>query len=91
MKRPTKKAFYEYMSKKCKRKVKETELYERLMDLIDVAQDEEMFMNMAEMTLWNKTDRLIYRNNMACSGVELTPTQVDEHLFVVEFALEYVV
>ena len=38
----------------------------------------------------NKTDRLIYRNKMACAGIEMTPMQVDEYLATVEYGLEYI-
>ena len=47
-------------------------------------------MDLAELTLMNKTDRLIYRNKMACEGIEMTPIQVDQHLSIVEYGLEYV-
>lgn len=91
MKNPTKKSFYEYMTRKCNRKFKDSAAYDMLLELIVEAKDEEKFMDLAELTLMNKTDRLIYRNKMACSGIEMTPSQVDEHLYIVEYALEYVV
>ena len=88
---PTKKAFYEYMSIRTNRNFKESSAYDMLLDLIVQARDEEQFMDLAELTLMNKTDRLIYRNKMACEGFEMTPLQVDEYLAVVEYALEYTV
>ncbi len=91
MKRPTKKAFYEYMSERLNTKYKSSEGYLDLLDIITVAdKSEESFMDLAELTLMNKTDRLIYRNLMACQGKEMTPKQVDEYLLIVEYALEYV-
>ena len=91
MKRPTKKAFYEYMSTRLNRKYKDNEGYLDLLDIIQEAdKSENSFMDLAELTLMNKTDRLIYRNLMACQGKELTPLQVDEYLVIVEYALEYV-
>jgi len=90
-KRPTKKAFYEYMSIRTNRNFKESSAYDMLLDLIVQARDEEQFMDLAELTLMNKTDILIYRNKMACEGFEITPLQVDEYLAVVEYALEYTV
>lgn len=91
MKRPTKKAFYEYMSIRLDRTYKDNEGYLDLLEIVAEAdKSEKAFMDLAELTLMNKTDRLIYRNKLACLGRELTPLQVDEHLVMVEYALEYV-
>ena len=91
MKKPTKKAFYEYMSLKMDTKYKEQEGYEILLDVILTAESSESsFMDLVELTLMNKTDRLIYRNQQACAGTEMTTKQVDEYLSIVEFGLEYV-
>lgn len=91
MKKPTKKTFYEYMSIRFKRKYKDENGYITLLDVIQTAQDDKKFMDLAELTLMSKSDRLIYRNTMACMGIELTPLQVDEYLAIVEFGLEYTV
>jgi disulfide oxidoreductase YuzD len=91
MKKPTKKAFYEHMSLKFKRKYRNPDAYLTLMDVIHEAQDDKKFMDLAELTLMSKADRLIYRNTMACLGIELTPRQVDEYLAIVEYGLEYIV
>ena len=91
MKRPTKKAFYEYMSIRLNTKFKDQEGYLTLLDVIASAdKSETAFRDLAELTLMNKTDRLIYRNKMACEGFEMTPRQVDEYLCIVEYGLEYV-
>ena len=91
MKRPTKKAFYEYMSIRLNRTYKDKEGYLDLLDVIAEAdKSEASYMDLAELTLMNKTDRLIYRNLMACQGKEMTPVQVDEYLLIVEYGLEYV-
>lgn len=91
MKNPTKKAFYEHMSKKLNTKYKDEDGYIVLLDIIEVASsNDRIFMDLAELTLMNKTDRLIYRNELACDGKELTPLQVDEYLAIVEYALEYI-
>ena len=91
MKRPTKKAFYEYMSLRFKTKYKDQEGYLTLLDVIQEAdKSDEAFMDLAELTLMNKTDRLIYRNAMAVTGIEMTPHQVDQYLAIVEYGLEYV-
>lgn len=90
-KRPTKKAFFEYMSLKYDNKFKDQTAYDVLLDIIqEASKSDAHMMALAELTLMNKTDRLIYRNKMACAGVEMTPIQVDQHLAIVEFALEWV-
>ena len=91
MKKPTKKAFYEYMSLRFKTKYKDPDGYLTLLDVIQEAdKSDKAFMDLAELTLMNKTDRLIYRNTMAVMGMELTPHQVDIYLAIVEYGLEYV-
>ena len=91
MKKPTKKSFYEYMSLRFNTKYKDSDGYLTLLDVIQEAdQSDDKFMDLVELTLMNKTDRLIYRNAMACTGIEMTPLQVDEYLAIVEYGLEYV-
>jgi len=90
MKRPTKKSFYEYMSLRFKTKYRDPDGYLTLIDVIQEAQDESKFMDLAELTLMTKADRLIYRHTMANMLIELTPAQVDEYLAIVEFGLEYI-
>ena len=90
MKRPTKKSFYEYMSTRFNTKYKDPDGYLTLLDVIQSAtNDDDVFMDLAELTLMTKTDRLIYRNALACEGKELTPYQVDVYLAIVEYGLEY--
>jgi len=90
MKKPTKKSFYEYMSLRFKTKYRDPDGYLTLMDVIQEARDESKFMDLAELTLMSKADRLIYRNAMANMLIELTPAQVDEYLAIVEYGLEYI-
>lgn len=91
MKRPTKKAFYEHMSKRFNTKYKSADAYVTLLDVIDSASgDDKIFMDLAELTLMNKVDRLIYRNALACEGKELTPVQINEYLAIVEYGLEHI-
>ena len=93
MKRPTKKAFYEYMSERFNRKFTSSDgnLYLDLLDIIsEASEDDSRLMELAELTIMSKTDKLIYRNMMACLGVEMTPTQVDEYLATIEYGLEYI-
>ena len=91
MKKPTKKSFYEHMSLKFNTKYKDPQGYLTLLDVIEEAQDDNVFMSLAELTLMSKTDRLIYRNKMAELGKEMTPLQIDQYLAIVEYGLEYIV
>jgi hypothetical protein len=92
--RPTKKSFYEYMSLKFDRKFtsgNDEDLYMQLLDIIHEASKDDLHMrDLAELTIMSKTDKLIYRNMMACLGVEMTPMQVDEYLATIEYGLEYI-
>ena len=91
MKRPTKKAFYEHMSEKLNRKYKDNNGYMDLLDIIhDANESETAYMSLAELTLMTKADKLLFRYTQACKGKELTPSQVDEYLLIVEYGLEYV-
>lgn len=92
MKKPTKKDFYEHISKKFNTTYKDPNGYMELLDVIQQATaDDSIFMELAELTLMNKADRLIYRYAMACQGREMTPYQVDISLAIIEYGLEYVV
>ena len=56
MKRPTKKAFYEYMSMKYDTKFREPSAYDTLLDIIvEAGTDDTKMMALAELTLLNKT------------------------------------
>tara|TARA_B100001778_G_C18404640_1_gene545805 strand:- start:421 stop:705 length:285 start_codon:yes stop_codon:yes gene_type:complete len=93
MKRPTKKAFYEYMSERFDRKFtsKDEDLYLDLLDVIqEASNDDSRMLELAELTIMSAADRLIYRNMMAVAGVEMTPAQVGEHLATIEYGLEYI-
>jgi|TARA_B100000902_G_C27124343_1_gene820300 hypothetical protein len=93
MKRPTKKSFYECMSLKYNRKFGKDDsyLYDQLIEIIaEASKDSSRMMELAELTVMSKSDRLIYRNNQACKGIELTPIQVDMYLSTIEFGLEYI-
>jgi len=70
MKKPTKKSFYEYMSLKFNRKYRDSDGYLTLIDVIQEAQDESKFMDLAELTLMSKADRLIYRMAIVEYGLE---------------------
>jgi len=88
--RPSKTKFYKYMSEKHGRKYRDEEGYMLLIETMSkAAKDNESYMDLVELTLMNKTDRLIFRNNLAEQGKEYTPSQVNEYLSIIEYALEY--
>tara|TARA_B100001564_G_scaffold170668_1_gene143480 strand:- start:1907 stop:2194 length:288 start_codon:yes stop_codon:yes gene_type:complete len=94
MKRPTKKAFLEYMTEKYDDYNKSKNGRDDYLTLLDIIQraskSDSTLMELADLTLMKKTDRLIYRNLMACGGVEMTPRQVDYYLSTIEYGLEYI-
>jgi|TARA_Y100000004_G_scaffold41408_1_gene45077 hypothetical protein len=94
MKRPTKKAFLEFMKEKYPDYNKTKEGKDDYLTLLDVIQraskSDSVLMELADLTLMNKTDKLIYRNAMACAGVEMTPLQVEHYLSTIEYGLEYI-
>ncbi len=94
MKRPTKMKFYKYMKDKYGKDFTDKdkiEAYDTLLELIGEMNESDNSMNaFVELTLLNKTDRLIYRNTMAVLGTELTPVQLDQYISTIEYALEYI-
>lgn len=92
---PSKTEFYKHMEIRHKKDFKgralRNKLYLKLLDTIDDASKSDKALTaLANMTLMSKTDRLIYRNDMAERGIELTPIQVDLQITTIEYALEYV-
>ena len=94
MKRPTKMKFYRYMKDKYGKDFTDKDKISAFTTLIDVIQElnssDENMAALVEITLLNKTDRLIYRNKLACLGTEMTPIQLDQYISIIEYALEYV-
>lgn len=91
MDKPTKKSFYEYMSNKHKIKFRDKETYELLLETISQASSsDDVLYGLIELLGMSKVDRLIYRNSLAEAGRELTPSQVDMYLSMVEYALDHV-
>jgi hypothetical protein len=86
---PTKKKFYSYMTDKCGYKYNNEEGYTLLLESIEKAsKSDTKCKELVELVMMNKVDRLIFRNKLAESGKEFTPSQIDEYLAIVEYALE---
>lgn len=95
MKRPTKTAFYNHMKEKYGEDFKghqlKNDLYMKLIDSMrDAEASDKNLMALAALTIMNKTDRAIFRNEMAERGKEMTPIQVCMYLSTIEYALEHV-
>lgn len=94
MKRPTKMKFYKYMKDKYGKSFTDkdkVEAFDTLLELIgEMNESDNAMSTFIELTLLNKTDRLIYRNTMAVLGTELTPGQLDQYISTIEYALEYI-
>ena len=95
MTRPTKRGFYKHMEDLYGEEFKKQEIrnqfYDKLLDTIQEAnKDDQNLSALVELTLMGPTDKLIYRNTMACCGVEYTPIQVNILISTIEYALEYV-
>lgn len=91
MKKPTRKSFYEYMSKRFDVNYRDRDGYATLLAIIkNASNSDEEFSNLVEIISMNNTDRLIYRNTLAEQGRELTPRQVNEYIAIIQYGLEHV-
>lgn len=78
------------MSNKHGRTYKDEEGYGLLLETMEkAAHSNESYMDLVGLTHMNKTDRLIFRNALAEQGKEFTPSQVDEYISIIQYALEY--
>tara|TARA_B100000902_G_scaffold388366_1_gene433838 strand:+ start:1530 stop:1799 length:270 start_codon:yes stop_codon:yes gene_type:complete len=86
--------FYKYMKDKYGKSFTDkdkVEAFDTLLELIgEMNESDNAMSTFIELTLLNKTDRLIYRNTMAVLGTELTPVQLDQYISTIEYALEYI-
>jgi hypothetical protein len=89
MNKPTKKQFYSYMSH-IYGKYEDTNGYKTLIEILNKAHDPYIYGELSEMIDFSEQDRLGYRYALACHGKELTPTQVDQHISIIEYALEFI-
>ena len=99
MKRPTKKSLYEYISKKHDIKYKDPKGFDELKSALSILEignqdeiDESFRVFIFNIMLINmdKEHRLLFRYRLATNGRELTPSQVDIHISIMEYALKYI-
>ncbi len=50
--------------------------------------DEDQILEMKEITMFNKRERVAYRNSLAANGKELTPRQLEQYISTIQLALE---
>jgi hypothetical protein len=90
MRKLSKRAFFQYMSALYEEKYKDDEAYQILADIIQRA-DEPKFLNkIRELADMNAKERLQYRYAMAVQGKEFTPTQIDQYISLIKYALKYI-
>lgn len=71
-------------------KYEDTQGYKTLVEILTKAQDPYIYGELSEMIDFDEQDRLGYRHALACHGKELTPTQVDQYISIIEYALEFI-
>jgi hypothetical protein len=71
-------------------KYEDTNGYKTLIEILNKAHDPYIYGELSEMIDFSEQDRLGYRYALACHGKELTPTQVDQHISIIEYALEFI-
>lgn len=86
---PTKKQFYDYMSS-IYGKYRNPNTYRTVVEIMKRADDIEMLVELSELTEYDEAQRLKYRYGLAVNGKELTPTQVDQYITAVEYALNHI-
>jgi hypothetical protein len=89
MSKVTKKEFFDYMSSIYGEKYNDVKSYKILLEIIDRSDDDKFLAEIYEITTMNEKQRLIYRNELACMGKEYTPTQIDQYITLIEYALEH--
>lgn len=89
MSKVTKKDFFDYMSSIYGEKYNDANAYKTLLEIIERSNDDKFLVDMYELTIMNKRQRLIYRNQLAVNGKEFTPRQIDQYISLIEYALEH--
>jgi hypothetical protein len=83
-----KREFFAYMSGIYDEDYRDDDTYRTLKKILKL-QDEEKLQELKIITTYDKKQRLAYRHSLAAIGKELTPTQVDQYISMVEYALSY--
>lgn len=84
-----KKEFFDHMSTIYDDEYDGNNLYRTLKSLVKIKNNDQI-QNLREMVLMDHEQRLFYRSELAANGKELTPTQVDQYISMVEYALSHI-
>lgn len=90
MSKVTKKDFFQHMSTVYKEKYKDNDGYNVLLEILEAADDQEIYNELKSLTKMDKADRLLYRYQLAVNGKEMTPRQVDQYITIITYALEHI-
>lgn len=90
MARISKRDFFKYMSALYEEKYRDNEAYDILLDIIKRADDEKFLKKIRELADMNTKERLQYRYAMAVNGKEFTPTQIDQYISLIKYALKHI-
>lgn len=83
-----KREFFAYMSEIYDEDYRDDDTYRTLKKILKV-KDEEKLQELKIITTYDRKQRLAYRYSLAANGKELTPTQVDQYISMIEYALSY--
>jgi uncharacterized protein HemY len=90
MRKITKRAFFKYMSALYEDRYRDDEAYDILLDILKRSDDPKFLNRIRELADMDQKERLQYRYAMAVQGKEFTPTQVDQYVSLVKYALKHI-
>jgi hypothetical protein len=82
----TKKEFFAHMSDMLGEKYRYSQAYDIYKEVYTTT-DKQVLSQMYDLTQMNDNERKLYRNALACQGIEMTPIQVDHFLLSIDYAL----
>lgn len=83
----SKREFFLYMSTLYEEDLKDEESYRVFKQIVKMT-DQDQLLEMKEITMFTKRQKVAYRNALAANGKELTPRQLDQYISMIELALE---
>jgi len=83
----SKKEFFLQMSIQYEEKYEDEDAYKIFRQIVKMT-DEDQLLEMKEITMFNKAQRVAYRHSLAANGKELTPRQLDQYISTIQLALE---
>jgi hypothetical protein len=83
----SKREFFLYMSTLYEEDFKDEDSYRVFKQIVKMT-DQDQLLEMKEITMFTKRQKVAYRNSLAANGKELTPRQLDQYISMIEIALE---